>query len=96
MPNLTISASNLMEKYGKGKKSTMKCRTCNYERDIYSSGVHTSEGGAVMVYATSEEFSCPNCSLDGDIMEDDEPDSNTGKDIQSFLYNADAISIVIG
>ena len=52
---------------------------------IYSSGVHTSEGGAVMVYGTNEEFSCPNCGLDGDIMEDDEPDSNTGKDMHIII-----------
>ena len=61
--------NNLAEKCGKGKKSTMKCKTCRYEKDIYSSGVHTSEGGAIMVYDTNEEFSCPNCGLDGDIHE---------------------------
>ena len=56
----------------------MKCKTCNYEQDIYSSGLHTSENGAVMVYDTNEEFSCPNCSIDGDIDEIDEHNDSTG------------------
>ena len=76
--NLTISVGNLTEKYGKGKKSTMKCQTCSYEQEICSSGVHTSEGGAIMVYGTNEKFSCPNCGLDGDIIEIDEDNDSAG------------------
>ena len=75
---MTISVGNLAEKYGKGKKSTMKCKTCSYEQDIFSSGVHKSEGGAIMVYDRNEEFSCPNCGLDGDIIEIDEHDDSAG------------------
>jgi ribosomal protein S27E len=69
---------NLAEKYGKGKKSTVKCKTCSYEQAIFSSGVHTSDGGAVMVYDTNEEFVCPNCGIDGDIEEIDEENGNNG------------------
>jgi hypothetical protein len=44
-----------------------------------------------MAYDTNEEFSCPNCGLDGDIIEHDvdEPNGSTGKDIYHVSFPAD-------
>ena len=59
----------LSKKYGKGKKTTMKCQSCSYEKEIYSSGVHTTEGGSLMVYGAADDFFCPNCNTDDTEME---------------------------
>ena len=39
-----------MAKYGAGEKSTIKCTTCDYEKEIQLSGTHESEGGSLKVY----------------------------------------------
>ena len=53
---------NLVSNYGQGESHLQKCPTCEYEEELKTSGVHVSEGGAVIVYAADDEFSCPNCS----------------------------------
>lgn len=52
----------------------VKCQSCSYEKEIYSSGAHATEGGSLIVYETADEFSCPNCNVE--TMEDVE---KTGK-----------------
>ncbi|XP_046849016.1 uncharacterized protein LOC124442560 isoform X2 [Xenia sp. Carnegie-2017] len=53
--------NDIVSKYGRGDKSIKKCQTCDYEKVIYSDGVHTTESGCMMVYCEEEPFSCPNC-----------------------------------
>ena len=57
-----ISVDHLVEKYGQGETCTRKCKTCDFEQEIRSGGVHMSEGGSVMVFSNEDEFSCPNCN----------------------------------
>ena len=80
---LVFLVSALSEKYGKGEKSTLKCQSCSYEQEIYSSGVHATEGGSLMVYDTADEFSCPNCYANDTLMEAKEIVEKPGK-ISSF------------
>ena len=47
-------------------KSMGQCETCDYEKEIHSSGVHQSQGGCVKVYCDADEFNCPNCDLNLD------------------------------
>ena len=56
----------MSKKYGKGNKTTIKCQSCSYEKEIYSSGVHSTEGGSLKVYDTADEFFCPNCNVEDD------------------------------
>ena len=59
----------MIRKYGSGEKRTIKCATCDYQKEIYTSGTHESEGGSVMVYCEDEEFVCPNCNeINGNIL----------------------------
>ena len=71
----------LSEKYGKGKKTTIKCQSCCYEEEIYSSGVHATESGAVMVYGADDEFSCPNCTVHDTDMNTMESVKNLGNEV---------------
>ena len=52
---------NLVSKYGQGESHLQNCPTCEYE-ELKTSGVYVSEGGAVIVYAADDQFSCPDCS----------------------------------
>ena len=60
----------MTKKYGKGDKSVMKCQSCSYEKDIFSSGVHNTEGGSLMVHDVADDFFCPNCNMDNNAMAD--------------------------
>ena len=61
----------------------VKCQSCSYEKEIHSSGAHVTEGGSVMVYDTTDEFSCPNCDVNNDnLFETMENVEETGKIIE--------------
>jgi hypothetical protein len=51
----------MVDKYGQGETSVYKCRSCDYEQEIRSSGIHVSEGGSVMFFSSEDEFHCPKC-----------------------------------
>jgi hypothetical protein len=36
----------MVDKYGQGETTVHKCRSCDYEQEIRSSGVPVSEGGS--------------------------------------------------
>ena len=82
-----------MAKYGAGEKSTIKCTTCDYEKEIQLSGTHESEGGSLKVYCEDEEFVCPNCGeLNGNILriliKDNHLATNTSIFIEKSLKNS--------
>lgn len=58
---------SLVDKYGEGKNFVRKCHTCDYEQVIHTDGVHTSEGGSLMVYDEEDRFSCPNCDFEASV-----------------------------
>ena len=70
-----------MKKYGKGKKTTIKCQSWCYEEEIYSSGVHPTGSGAVMVYGAADEFSSPNCNVHYTDMDTMESVKNLGNEV---------------
>ena len=55
-----ILVDDLTGKYGEGEIFVCKCHTCEYEQEIRSEGVHLSDGGAVAVFSTEDDFSFPN------------------------------------
>ena len=61
---LFLIVENLVGKYGKGQDFVRKRQSCHYEQKIRTAGVHTSSGGALMVYDEEDTFSCPNCEFE--------------------------------
>ena len=59
-----LLVESLIRKYGQGENYIRMCQTCDYEKVVYTGGVHQAEGGSLMVYAEEEEFLCPNCGDD--------------------------------
>lgn len=62
--SLFLLVDTLVEKYGMGHITTVKCDTCTYEKEIHSSGVHETEGGSLKVYCEDDAFICPKCNKD--------------------------------
>ena len=80
-----IPVDDLIAKYGEGQTFVRQCSTCEYEQDIRSKGVYLSAGGAVAVFFTEDEFSCPNC----DANQSSNEATYSGKPIITNLLIAD-------
>lgn len=79
----------MVSKYGAGKTRTQKCKSCQYEQDICSSGVHVSENGSVKVYDDEDAFHCPNCDKPGPLEVQNAIENDDSFDVQDALTETD-------